>query len=174
LSARYELTIPDSEELRALVLEEAHEWSRRSGGRNVRTHRAYLDRLVKTWLGLPTDEARRLAHGAIEDDGTITEEDLPEVMRTKFDLFGQDGVLSFEYDKSRFSQIGGFESLKRWLDIRKPLFTGELQKPSQAHGARRFYAWTSARFTTNTMAKPNATCAVALNRQSLWSRVRYG
>ncbi len=127
LCARYELAVPDRDELRALVLEEAREWSRRSGGRNVRTNRTYLDRLVETLLGLPTQEARRLARGAIEDDGAITEDDLPDVMRTKFDLLGQDGVLSFEYDTAKFSQVGGLESLKRWLEMRKPVFTGELQ-----------------------------------------------
>ncbi|MEM7407245.1 MAG: AAA family ATPase [Pseudomonadota bacterium] len=129
LCARYELSVPDRDGLRTMVLEEAREWSRRSGGRNVRTNREYLDRLVENLLGLPEDEARRLARGAIEDDGAITEEDLPEVMKAKFELLGQDGVLSFEYDTARFSDVGGLRSLKRWLDIRRPVFTGELNSP---------------------------------------------
>jgi len=128
-SARYNLSVPDREALRALVLEEAQSWSRRSGGRNVRTNRVYLERLVETLLGLPVDEARRLSRGAIEDDGAITEEDLPEVMKAKFDMLGQDGVLSFEYDTARFSDVGGLRALKRWLDVRKPVFTGELSTP---------------------------------------------
>ena len=128
-SARYTLSVPDRDALRELVLEEAQSWSQRSGGRNVRTNRMYLDRLVETLLGLPADEARRLARGAIEDDGAITDDDLPEVMKAKFDMLGQDGVLSFEYDTARFSDVGGLNSLKRWLDIRKPVFTGELDNP---------------------------------------------
>ena len=128
-SARYELSVPDRESLKSMVLEEAREWSRRSGGRNVRTNRQYLDRLVENLLGLPEDEARRLARGAIEDDGAITEEDLPEVMKAKFDLLGQEGVLSFEYDTARFQDVGGLNELKRWLDIRRPVFTGELNTP---------------------------------------------
>ena len=48
-------------------------------------------------------------------------------MKTKFDLLGQDGVLSFEYDTARFNQVGGLEQLKRWLEMRRPVFTGEMQ-----------------------------------------------
>ena len=89
----------------------------------------YLDRLVENLLGLPADEAQRLARGAIEGDGAITDDALPEVMKAKFAMLGQDGVLSFEYDTARFSDVGGLNSLERWLDIRKPVFTGELDNP---------------------------------------------
>jgi hypothetical protein len=69
LSARYELAVPEREELGVLVLEQAREWSRRSGASNVRTNQLHLGRLVETLLGLPTGEARRLARGAVEDGG---------------------------------------------------------------------------------------------------------
>ena len=39
------------------------------------------------------------------DDGAITESDLPEVMRAKFELLGRDGVLSYEYDTARFAEV---------------------------------------------------------------------
>jgi SpoVK/Ycf46/Vps4 family AAA+-type ATPase len=125
-ATHFSLSMPDRDALREAVLDEAREWSRRSGGRNVRTNRVHLDRLIDNLAGLPIGEARRLARGAIEDDGAITEEDLPEVMKTKFELLGQDGVLSFEYDTSRFAEVGGLASLKRWLDLRKAVFTGKL------------------------------------------------
>jgi hypothetical protein len=125
-SVKFELALPDRETLRDAVLEEARDWSRRSGGRNVRTSRVHLDRLIDNLVGLPMDDARRLARGAIEDDGAITEDDLPEVMKTKFELLGQDGVLSYEYDTSRFADVGGLTAMKRWLEIRRAVFTGEL------------------------------------------------
>lgn len=128
-TATFELSLPDRDTLRDAVLEEARDWSRRSGGRNVRTNRVHLNRLVDNLLGLPMDDARRLARGAIEDDGAITDDDLPEVMRTKFELLGQDGVLSFEYDTSRFADVGGLARLKRWLELRRAVFTGELDTP---------------------------------------------
>ena len=41
-------------------------------------------------------DARRLALKAINDNGVISESDLPDVMRAKYELLGRDSVLSFE------------------------------------------------------------------------------
>ena len=82
--ARFALSVPNREQLKAIVLEEARTWSRRNSGRNVRTKKQLLDRLVDNLNGLPERDAKRLARGAIEDDGAITEEDLPPVMQAKF------------------------------------------------------------------------------------------
>ncbi len=127
--ARFALSVPDREQLKAIVLEEARTWSRRNSGRNVSTKKQLLDRLVDNLNGLPERDAKRLARGAIEDDGAITEEDLPPVMQAKFQLLGQDGVLSYEYDTARFAQVGGLERLKEWLSLREPVFAGTLNKP---------------------------------------------
>lgn len=127
--ARFALSVPDREQLRRIVLEEARTWSRRNRGRNVNTRKELLDRLIDNLGGLPARDAKRLARGAIEDDGAITEEDLPDVMRAKFQLLGQDGVLSYEYDTARFAEVGGLDKLKRWLDLREPVFAGTLDKP---------------------------------------------
>ena len=120
---------PNREQLKSIVLEEARTWSRRQGGRNVTTRKQLLDRLVDNLGGLPERDAKRLARGAIEDDGAITEEDLPEVMQAKFELLGQDGVLSYEYDTARFAEVGGLGRLKEWLSLREPVFAGTLDKP---------------------------------------------
>jgi len=127
--ARFALSVPDRDQLKSIVLEEARTWSRRNSGRNVSTRKQLLDRLIDNLAGLPERDAKRLARGAIEDDGAITDEDLPEVMQAKFELLGQDGVLSYEYDTARFAEVGGLESMKRWLALREPVFSGTLDKP---------------------------------------------
>jgi SpoVK/Ycf46/Vps4 family AAA+-type ATPase len=127
--ARFALSVPNREQLKSIVLEEARTWSRRQGGRNVTTRKQLLDRLIDNLGGLPERDAKRLARGAIEDDGAITEEDLPEVMEAKFELLGQDGVLSYEYDTARFAEVGGLGRLKEWLSLREPVFAGTLDKP---------------------------------------------
>lgn len=38
-----------------------------------------------------------------------------------YELLGQDGVLSFEYDTTRFSEVGGLNRLKTWVNQRKEL-----------------------------------------------------
>ncbi|MEI9962844.1 MAG: hypothetical protein WDM76_17525 [Limisphaerales bacterium] len=47
------------------------------------------------------------AFKAINDDGVISETDIPEVTRAKYELLGRDSVLSFEYETAKFSEIGG-------------------------------------------------------------------
>jgi SpoVK/Ycf46/Vps4 family AAA+-type ATPase len=121
--------VPDRQQLKSIVLEEARIWSRRSSGRNVRTRKQLLDRLIDNLRGLPERDAKRLARGAIEDDGAITEEDLPAIMQAKFQLLGQDGVLSYEYDTARFAEMAGLERLKEWLRLREPVFAGTLSQP---------------------------------------------
>jgi SpoVK/Ycf46/Vps4 family AAA+-type ATPase len=67
-------------------------------------------------------EARVLARGVICNDGAITQEDLPELNKTKFKLLDLEGVLSFEHDTARFAEVGGLLNLKRWLSERQDIF----------------------------------------------------
>ena len=127
--ARLALSVPGRDQLKAIVLEEARSWSRRNSGRNVSTRKQLLDRLIDNLRGLPARDAKHLARSAIEDDGAITEEDLPAVMEAKFQLLGQDGVLFYEYDTARFADVGGLARLKEWLRLREPVFAGTLNKP---------------------------------------------
>jgi len=126
--ARFELAVPTREELMKLVLAETAAWSRERAGANIRTNRRMLNALVENLRGVPVGDAKRLARGAL-DDGAITDDDLPAIMKAKFELLNQDGVLSFEYDVSRFREVGGLQRLKQWLELRRPVFTGELDKP---------------------------------------------
>jgi SpoVK/Ycf46/Vps4 family AAA+-type ATPase len=46
-------------------------------------------------------------------------------MRAKYELLGRDGVLSFEYETAKFSEIGGMRRLRQWLEVRKEFFLEE-------------------------------------------------
>jgi SpoVK/Ycf46/Vps4 family AAA+-type ATPase len=52
----------------------------------------------------------------------ISESDMPEVMRAKYELLGRDSPLSFEYETAQFAEIGGMQRLRNWLDVRKRFF----------------------------------------------------
>jgi SpoVK/Ycf46/Vps4 family AAA+-type ATPase len=80
---------------------------------------------VRNLVGLSATDVRRLALKAINDDGVISESELPEVMRAKYELLGRDGVLSFEYETAKFSEIGGLKRLRDWLEVRKEFFLEE-------------------------------------------------
>lgn len=121
-SAQMALSLPTEQELLHLVREEASYWSRSNQAQKVRTDTKTLDALVANLRGLPFSDAKRLARGAIYNDGAITIEDIPELNRGKFQLMRMDGVLSYEYDMATFAEVGGLSALKTWLGVRKEHF----------------------------------------------------
>src|SRR6266513_1200865 len=66
-----------------------------------------IDAMMRNLVGLTATDARRLAYKAINDDGVISESEMPEVMRAKYGLLERDSVLSFEYETAQFTEIGG-------------------------------------------------------------------
>lgn len=130
--AQLELSLPGDEELRHLIREEAALWSSRNNGQKVKTDSRTLDKLVANLRGMTYADARRLARGAIVDDGAITQTDLPELNRAKFQLLDMGGVLGYEYDTADFADVGGLHGLKRWLQQRRDVFLqgdGRLDPP---------------------------------------------
>lgn len=121
-TAFFKLPLPTLEELRAIVLEVAGDWGAEHGRRDVQTTNKALDLLVRNLAGLTTTDARRLAQKAIGDDGVISESEIPEVMRAKYELLGRDALLQFEYDTVKFTEIGGMARLRQWLEVRKSFF----------------------------------------------------
>jgi SpoVK/Ycf46/Vps4 family AAA+-type ATPase len=122
LAARFNLALPSEDELLALVREEAQRWSEQNRNARVRTDNRTLQQVVKNLRGLSHAEARALARNLIVDDGAITQDDLPELNRTKFQLLDMEGVLSFESETARFAEVGGLGNLKRWLGERQQAF----------------------------------------------------
>jgi len=121
-AARFNLALPGEDELLAIVREEAARWSERNRNRRVRTDNRTLQQVVKNLRGMSHAEARLLARNLICDDGAITQEDLPELNKAKFELLDLDGVLSYEHDTARFADVGGLANLKRWLGERQRIF----------------------------------------------------
>lgn len=121
-SGQMELSMPSDQQLYSLVREEAAHWSAQNQGQKVKTDSKTLNALVSNLRGLTYSDARRLARGAILDDGAITEDDLPNISKAKFQLMDMDGVLSFEYDTADFAEVGGLARLKDWLQHRRVSF----------------------------------------------------
>lgn len=182
LAARVALSLPDEEEIMAIVREEARRWQEANGGRRVRTDNRTLAQLTRSLRGLTHADCRRLVRNAIFDDGSITESALPEMNRAKFELMDLDGVLSFEYRTEQFADVAGVSRLRAWLEQRREAATAtgspevdrraacccsvcrararaSARGPSPVPGGCRCCASTWARCTTSTSARPNATCA---------------
>lgn len=126
-TARFELNIPNEEQLFNIVREEALKWSQENQGKKIKASKAALDALVRNLRGLTRSDARRLAHGAIVDDGAITDSDIPTLNQVRFQLMDAGGVLTYEYDTVRFNEVGGLSKLKTWLSDREAAFLGGSQ-----------------------------------------------
>ncbi|MCW8194436.1 AAA family ATPase [Proteobacteria bacterium 005FR1] len=121
-SAVLQLALPSDEEILTIIREEAKQWGEGQQKARVKTDSATLQTLVANLKGLSHSEVRRLARGAIVDDGAITEDDIPAVNKAKFELMDMEGVLSFEYNTERFANVGGLSRLKSWLTERREAF----------------------------------------------------
>lgn len=120
--ATFELSVPSEEQILSIIREEAQSWSTMNNNQRVKTDKNTLDKIVVNLRGLSQSEVRRLARGLIFDDGAISEEDLPEINRGKFQLMDMEGVLSYEYSTEHFSNVGGLHNLKEWLSQRQQAF----------------------------------------------------
>src|SRR5690606_36816194 len=114
LSARFSLRLPDAAGRRAIVLRVLDEYREENKGRAPQVDQRALDLLVQNLGGLTHTDAERLARNVIFDDGALRPEDMPAVMRAKYELLNRGGVLSYEYDTAKFSDVAGFKNVKRW------------------------------------------------------------
>lgn len=121
-AARFNLALPSEDELLAIVREEAASWSQKNRGVRVRSDNKTMQQVVKNLRGLSHADARILARSIICDDGAITQEDLPELNKAKFQLLDLEDVLTYEADVARFADVGGLVNLKRWLAERQAAF----------------------------------------------------
>jgi len=122
LAAMLNLRLPSDEELLSIVRKQAQEWSQVNKGKKVKTDSNTLNSLISNLRGVTHADAQLLIRHAVFKDGAITDEDIPEMNRLKFDLLDSEGVLQFAYDTEKFSQVAGLDNLKNWLRIRRSEF----------------------------------------------------
>ena len=124
LTARFSLHLPDRGRIRNLIKDEAVKWQQ-AQKRKIEVNREAVDKLAGNLVGLTTSDARCLIRHAIQDDGAITQDDLPKLTEAKFRLMGGDGLVAFEYDTANFSDVAGLANLKKWLEHRQSAFLGK-------------------------------------------------
>ena len=127
MSARFCLPLPDTQEIRELIRDEARSWEEAEGAA-IKGQQQALDLLVQHLAGMCRDDAQRLVRHAIRDDAAITLQDIQRVLRFKREALGDGGLLDFELDTGSFADVGGLKTLKRWLELRRPALTGDATK----------------------------------------------
>ncbi|MEN8207308.1 MAG: AAA family ATPase [Pseudomonadota bacterium] len=128
LAARFEFSLPTLEQLEELIHEEGEEWGRKHQKR-VQASSDVISALARNLAGLTFTDARRLIRNAIVDDSMLTEGDLPEIMEAKYKLLDMGGVLAFEMDTEKFTDVAGMEKLKLWLENRREVFLSDEAPP---------------------------------------------
>jgi SpoVK/Ycf46/Vps4 family AAA+-type ATPase len=80
--------------------------------------------IIKNLSGLSISEIEQIVQKTLRAN-TITEEHVAEIIRSKYTLLNKEGVLSYEHDTARFSDVGGLLHLKEWLQQRQAIFLQE-------------------------------------------------
>jgi hypothetical protein len=121
-SARFDLALPTDEERELIIKRVAADWAQENPGSQVQADSKAYRLLIQNLAGLTDADTEKLARNAIFLDGAITKSDLPAVMQAKYALLNRGGILQFEYDTAKFSDLGGLTKLKNWLTKRKAAF----------------------------------------------------
>ena len=124
-TARFDMALPSEEARERIIKKVANEYANENPGTRVQTDPKAYNLLIQNLAGLTDNDTETLARNAIFQDGAISKSDLPGVMQAKYDLLNRGGILHYEYDTAKFSNVGGLENLKRWLSLRKPAFINE-------------------------------------------------
>ncbi len=119
MSANLNLRLPSDDELMGMVRSQAQAWAQQNPGQKVRTDSETLKKLIANLRGVSHADAQMLIRHAIYSDGAITDTDIPDINKLKFELMDGEGVLHFEYDTQRFSNVAGLSNLKQWLKLRR-------------------------------------------------------
>jgi len=121
---RFTLDLPDAQALAQLVREEAFAYSRENGGKRVDIDADAARAVVRNLRGLGLEDARRIVRKLIYCDGALTQNDVSELAKAKFELLNKDGLLHFEYETARFADVAGLKHLKLWVEQRRAAFLG--------------------------------------------------
>lgn len=125
LAGHHSLSDPTDAVLKEIVREEVRRYRQLHHGQRVHGTKEDLAKVVQNLRGLKREDARRMAHRAIFDDGVIDASDLATVAEAKFKLLDPQGTLDFTFETASFSEVGGLGGLKRWLEIRRQAFLGD-------------------------------------------------
>ncbi len=115
-----DLPLPDLPELVKFLRSEAARIS--AWAANADTGEEILYQLARAMQGLTLDEARHAIRRALAGGQTLGLGSLPALLEEKRALMNRTGVIEYVAASSSIEEVGGLESLKRWLLERRKLF----------------------------------------------------
>ena len=125
LFVKFTPTLPDLAQIRDIFSEESHRWVNEIPGRRLVGKLDAMELLFQQLKGISEEDVRKLTLHSISDDGKINLEDVRHILDFKRQSFGKNGLLEFYTEAVNFSDLGGLDALKAWLDLRKSAFSGD-------------------------------------------------
>lgn len=92
-------------------------------GTKVDLAREGTDRLVRSALGLTSNQAQRVFAKAIVSGGVLNEDDIALIAHEKRQIVRGSGALDMYEARETIADVGGLEVLKKWLRMRESAFT---------------------------------------------------
>ena len=127
LAVQYDLKTPSEKELKRLIADIHHALA-------VKHNVAYkLDRkgegaLLSALKGMTMDQARQAVACAFLEGDSLTDKDIPQILKKKAKLINEGGVLEFFPVSENHFELGGFSRLKNWLNKIQVGFSEEARK----------------------------------------------
>lgn len=110
-----ELRPPDAVELREFLRGELR-------GRADAVEEATLDQVARMLLGLTLDEARYALRRGLAEDLSLGQPSMRAMLEEKRLLVNRGGVIEYISEPRDLGEVGGLETLKKWLLERRKLF----------------------------------------------------
>ena len=120
ITATFTMPEPDAGEYRELLGHVVRDlYSRISV--DVKLSEEDTNRLLNNIKGLTLTEAEKIITKVIIEDGTLSSEDIREVIEAKKDIVERDGVLEYYPVEESMADIADLSGLKSWLSKRKEI-----------------------------------------------------
>lgn len=83
----------------------------------------YFDNLVNASLGLSVEKIRQVFCRALLNGNNFNDSTIDFLFKEKQNLINQNGFVEFSQSSITFDEIGGLESIKNWINLRKMNFS---------------------------------------------------
>ena len=124
LAVRYQLQLPDREELEK-VLNTVIQSLGKSMVRDVHLSPEEREELMGALRGMTLNQARQAIAAAVLNDGRLSADDIQIVLKQKVQVIREGGFLEYYPVADNAYQLGGFGNLKAWLERVRVGFTQE-------------------------------------------------
>ncbi len=94
-------------------------------GRDIKVELDSLERerIVQALLGLTISEAENVIARALVKNGSLDSKSIPVILSEKEQIIKKSNLLEYYNATENVNDVGGLESLKRWLELRKLAFS---------------------------------------------------